>query len=142
MDKLEQSLENEKQKFFIYLNRFKNIFPTYKTNPIEEIENIYKRSEDEINKSFERLYMIKNEVLVDSDYLASNMETKDEYIKNVKGKLEQKKNKLKNVKAHGYASIPRSKDREKIMNQYIIYSTIQGLFLFGNTYLLYKILSS
>jgi hypothetical protein len=142
MDKIKKDIENEKQNFLIHLQRLEELYPQYKTNPTDDISNTYNAIQGNIDKSFEKLYMIKNELLTNSDSLANNMIMKDEYINNAKEIHSERNRELNIIKNQGNASLPRMKSMKKQLTYEVIYAIIQAGFFIGNGYLLYQILRS
>ncbi len=142
MEKIKKSMKNEEQNFLIHLQRLEQIYPQYKTNPTDDILNTYNAIQGNIDNSFEKLYMIKNKLLTNSDSLANNMIMKDEYINNAKQTHFKRNNELTTIKNQGYASIPRMKSMKNQLIYESIYAIIQAGFLISNVYLLYKILRS
>lgn len=142
MNKLKREMEIEKKNFLLQLDRLQTLYPQYKTNPTEDISNTYNSIQMNIDKIFEKLYMIKNELLIKSDSLANNMLSKDEYINNIKKNNSKQMKKLDTIKNNGFASMPREQNIKRNLNQEIYYSLIQTIFLLGNGYFLFKLLRS
>jgi hypothetical protein len=142
MDKIKKEMENEKQNFLIHLQRFEQLYPQYKTNPTDDISNIYNSIQENIDKGFEKLYILKNELLSNSDSLANSMMIKDDYINNAKEIHSERNRELTTIKNQGNASLPRMKSIKKQLKNEVIYTIIQAGFFIGNGYLLYKILRS
>lgn len=139
---IRQKMDHEKQNFLIHLNRIKNLYPQVKITDTDDNKQLYDTAQLNIDKSFENLYLLKNELLNKSDNLANNMMTKDEYINTARTINKEHEKRLKVVRNQNYAALPREENIKSNLYNEILYASIQVLFFTGSGYLLYRLLKS
>lgn len=142
MISIRKKMDSEKQNFLLHLERLKTLYPQVQAFATDDAKQAYNNEQFKIDKSFENLYLIKNELLNKSDSLANNMINKDEYINTAKNINNERETQLNIARSKNYAALPREKNVKADLYNEILYAGIQSIFFAGSGYLIYKLLKS
>ncbi|MBA42388.1 MAG: hypothetical protein CMF62_00075 [Magnetococcales bacterium] len=136
------NLDKEKNNFLILSNRIPETYTQYRINPIDEYKQQFRSLQDQINKSFSQLFILKNQILNLSEEMSFDMYEKDQYISYAEEATKEKNNFLKHIKGKESASIPRENDIEKTYNVELTLLGIQTVFFIGYGYLIYHLIKN
>jgi len=139
LNKIQRKMESEGINFFELIFKIKELYPKYKLTPTKLYDNEYIDLNNNIDKKFEILYEIKNDVIKASEDLEELTKNQDNYLDNIKGTIDNKVTELDALKSNELASKPRMNDKHAEYNLLIATNVIQGTIFIGYIFFLYKL---
>lgn len=122
------------------LENLKKSYTLYKITNSAEYSKIYYNDSANVEKVFQDLFLLQNDLLKESNKLSDLMDEQDDIIQRAKVNYKKQKKILGEQNDSDLASFPREKAYEKELNLTYITTAINSVGIIGTIYILYKYL--
>ena len=142
IDTIQSQIESESFNFFKLITKLRTLYPKQKLNPSSQFKQEYISLNNEIDQSFEKMYLIKNKLIKASDNLEISTNKQDEFISTLKSKIDTQEKELNTVLDYNLASAPRKRAKEREYKLLLASVSFQSSIIILYVYLFYKLMKN